>query len=203
MNMGRLCLASVVVVLAVLSGQGCATVSTAPPPERHARDFHALAVGNRWLYRASPGAPEPHALQIAAFDRGYFVDDRGGRIAPRTDGLFDGERFLLQDPIVVGHEWVSKRADQALERYRIDADDVTVTVPAGTFSGCVEVSSTQQVVDEATNQPAALSVTTTWAPGLGPVRVEFRVQVGAASPVTTSVSELVRFEAAATKTAGP
>jgi hypothetical protein len=162
-------------------------------PTRHARDFHALAVGNRWTYRATPGPAPPQPLTIVGFDRGYFVDDRGGRLAPRTDGLFDGERFLLQDPLVVGHAWTAKRADQGVERYRIEADDLTVTVPAGTFTGCVRVTGVQQVVDEPSRQPASLLVTSTWAAGVGPVHIEFRVQVGAAAPVTTSVSELASF----------
>jgi hypothetical protein len=188
----------VVSLASALGPLACATTtsSTTTAPARQARDFHALAVGNRWLYRATPGPPEPRALTVVGFEGGYFVFDRGGRLAPRTDGLFDGERCLLQDPVVVGHQWIAKRADQGLERYRIDADDVAVTVPAGTFSGCVQATGLQQVTDEATGRPATLRVTTTWAPGIGAVRVAFSVQLGDAPPVTTSVSELVAFEPA-------
>jgi hypothetical protein len=173
---------------------GCATpAATARADGPRARDFHGLQVGSRFTFRATPGPHEPRGLTIVGFDKGYFVDDRGGRLAPRSDGLFDGERFLLQDPLTVGHEWIAKAADQSVERYRIDATDVDVAVPAGTFHGCVQVTGTQQVVDPASGQPATLLVTSTWAPRVGVVRVEFRIQLGAAKPVTTSVTELVAF----------
>jgi hypothetical protein len=170
--------------------------TTASSSSLRARDYSALGVGNRFHYRATPGTSETHVLTIVSFDSGYFVDDRGGRLAPRTDGLFDGQRFLLQDPLVVGHEWVAKATDQGVERYRIEADDLTVTVPAGTFHHCVLVTGTQQVVDEKSGKPAQLHVTTTWAPGVGAVRIAFQIQVAAQEPVTTSVSELVAFVAA-------
>lgn len=172
---------------------GCATAPVGVVPEAHARDFQALAVGTSWTYRATPGRVEPQTLKIVAFDKGYFVDDRGGRLAPRTDGLFDGKRFLLQDPLVVGHAWSAKADDQSLERYTVDATDVAVTVPAGTFSGCVQVTGRQMVIDEKSKQPVTLAVTSTWAPGVGVVRVEFVVQTGGAAPVTTSLTELVAF----------
>jgi hypothetical protein len=185
--------AAVAVVVAVSS---CVTTPTTPVPTPLARDFQALAVGNAWTYRATPGPDEPRVLRIVGFEKGYFVDDRGGRLAPRTDGLFDGSRFLLQDPIVVGHEWIAKALDQSLERYTIDATDVTVTVPAGTFTGCVQVTGRQQVVDPASKKPATLSITSTWAPKIGVVRVAFSVQAADAPPVTTSLTELVVFSPA-------
>jgi hypothetical protein len=177
---------------------GCATTPPTTAPTPHARDFHGLAVGASWTYRATPGPDEPHTLRIVGFDKGYFVDDRGGRLAPRTDGLFDGKRFLLQDPLVVGHDWIAKADDQSIERYTIDATDLAVTVPAGTFTGCVQVTGRQQVVDPASQQPATLAVTSTWAPGVGVVRVEFTVATGVMAPVTTSLTELVAFAPAAT-----
>jgi hypothetical protein len=186
-----------VAVLAVLAlvvvGVGCATPPPAArPPERHARDFHALQVGNRWTYRAA-GEDAPRVVTLVSFDRGFYVDDRGGRVAPRTDGLFDGNRFLLQDPLVAGHEWIAKADAQSVERYRIDAADVVVTVPAGTYTGCVQVTGQQDVLDERTKRPATLLVTSTWAPGVGVVRVEFRIQRPGAAPETTSLTELVAF----------
>ncbi len=178
-------------VVAVLAG--CATTSSPAPPGRHARDFHALRVGNRWTYRAV-GEAAPRVVTLVAFQDGYFVDDRGGRVAPRLDGLFDGHRFLLQDPLQAGHEWIAKADAQSLEHYRIDATDVVVTVPAGTFSGCVQVTGRQEVFDDKTRQAATLLVTSTWAPAVGVVRVEFRVQRPGARPETTSLTELVAFD---------
>ncbi|MDP2344541.1 MAG: hypothetical protein Q8O67_26550 [Deltaproteobacteria bacterium] len=188
MNM-RLSLSLALVI--ALAG-GCATTSNSGGGDK-AGDYFPLAVGNRWTYRIVPGPPEPQQVQILRRDDdGFFVDDRGGRLAPRSDGVFDGQRFLLQEPLAVDHTWTALPRKQAPETYRITATDAVVTVPAGTFSPCVEVRGEQPTPPGA---PAGkLLISWTYAKGVGLIRFEQQVQLGSDPPLTTATMELVSFE---------
>lgn len=151
----------------------CATT----PPARgtgQAASFTALAVGNSWSYRVTPGPDEPQVVTITGRDaQGYFLDDKGGRWGLRGDSVVDGTRALLQEPIEPGATWsaVVPAGPQApvgtpgvVERYTITATDTVVTVPAGTFNGCVEVEASQRVLDPNSGKPATLLLRWTWAP---------------------------------------
>jgi hypothetical protein len=152
---------------------GCASVggpSTSNGPR--AADFSAVTVGTRWSYALVPGPTAPQAVSVVSRDeRGFFVDDRGGRLAPRSDGIFDGERFLLKEPVVAGSTWTAVVAG-VTEQYRIVATDLEVTVPAGTFSGCVEVEGMTPTCDPQSGRAATLRMRWVWAPKVGMVRLQ-------------------------------
>ena len=106
----------------------CATSTEAPDKVSgpRARDFMPLAVGNKWEYRikgAPPEAPTDAREIVEKDSQGFFVSNQGQRLAPRTDGIFDGERFLLQEPIETGHAWIAVPKDMpdGVERYKIIA----------------------------------------------------------------------------------
>ena len=115
-----------------------------------------------------------------------FLNDRG-------DGVFDGQRFILQDPIVVDHAWTALPKKEAPESYRIVATDAVVTVAAGTFSPCVEVRGEQVARDPESGKVGKLLMSWTYAKGVGLVRVEQRVQLDKNPPVTAVTMELVSF----------
>lgn len=190
-----------VIVVAAVAVVGCATTTDAGPTGPRASDFSNAAVGNVWAYKLTPGPDEPQAVKMVSRDeRGFYVDDRGGRIAPRSDGLFDGERFLLKEPVVAGATWIavqkSKRPELpgATEQYRIVATDLRVTVPAGTFDGCVEVEGTTPTRDPETGRPATIVMRWVWAKQVGMIRLQQLVQrEGDEAPVPTASMELTSF----------
>jgi hypothetical protein len=176
--------------LAAIAG-GCAAGGTggagAPPgaapaaDRRGPGDFFPLAVGRRWTFLdRSPQAPAPARRTVTIVSRdgqGYFLDDQRGALRVDGDCLQDRSRRLLCAPIAVGHGWTSVVGPSATERYEIVGVGEKVTVPAGTFDGCVRVRS--QLRAAGVESIAEL----TYAPGVGPVRLEtFAVVKGEAVP---------------------
>jgi hypothetical protein len=191
------------VALVALSLTTFAACAGTPPPakahELRARDFVPLAVGHRWEYRVSsaPRDAPRDAVEIVEKDRhGFFIDSHGRKLAPRTDGVFDGVRFLLQEPVAAGHEWIAVPKDQpdAVERYRISAVGTSATVPAGTFHGCVEVEVTQGIRHGTTHERAVLKVTWVYAPGVGLVKTFGTLTPETSAPIATPTMELVSYK---------
>lgn len=195
----------------VVAAAGCATPPDAPEKASalRARDYVPLAVGNRWEYRVvQPGGPSGTAgapqgegpaetIEIVAKDeKGYFEDTKGRKLAPRTDGVFDGERFLLQEPLEAGHEWIAvpKNQPDAVEKYRIVNVGTLARVPAGTFENCVEVELTTVVRHQTTNQKATVTMTSVYAPGVGLIKSFGTFAPEGGQGFTTPSMELVSFD---------
>ena len=64
--------------------------------------------------------------------------------------------YVLQAPLAVGKQWLSERGGMT----RVTAVDVKVTVPAGTYSGCV-------TTEELRNGDAPMILNTTYCPDIG------------------------------------
>lgn len=183
-----------------MSVSSCASLGPSSSSAPTTGDFNAFDVGTSWSYAITPGPPAPQSVSIVSRDeRGFFVDDRGGRLAPRSDGMFDGERFLLKEPLVPGAEW-SAVVRGVTERYRIVATDVQVTVPAGTFDRCVEVEGATPSCDPTTGRAATLRMRWIWAPHVGMVRLRQYVTVHDV-PCGTGAVAVDPVEASATPTA--
>ena len=183
---------------------GCATAPVVPSGPR-AAEFSNAGVGHSWSYMLTPGPDEPQAVRIVSRDeRGFYVDDRGGRLAPRSDGLFDGDRFLLKEPVVAGATWIAMQKGPrrdvpgVTEQYRIVATDLRVTVPAGTYDGCVEVEGASPTRDPETGRPATVLMRWVWARQVGMIRLQqFVKREGDEAPVLTATMALTAFTPAA------
>lgn len=180
-------------VLLPLLAVGCATTAASPAagPVR-ARDLVPLAIGNSWEYRVSADGPAATS-SVKIVDKnaeGYFIDNLGNKLAPRSDGLFDGDRFLVQEPLEEGHSWLAVPKDQPniVEKYRIASVSASTSVPAGTFEGCVEVEAEQ------TLQQGVMKMTWTFAPGVGLIKISQRVTPTGATERTTMTMELVKYQ---------
>lgn len=184
------------VMASVLVACATAAPSTAAGPLR-AKDYVPLAVGNRWEYRISPAPPDEPTGQVEILsvdDAGFYVDNHGARLAPRTDGVFDGARFILQEPIEAGHEWIAVPEPNAVERFRIVSTTTTAQVPAGTFDRCVEVEATQEMRHPATGQRATLTMTWTYAPRVGLIKAVGKLAPENQPARVTTTMELVSFQ---------
>lgn len=185
-------LAAHLALVAPLATAGCATTAATPEkPAVRARDLVPLAIGNQWEYRVSAdGGGATSAVKIVDKDaQGFFIDSLGNKLAPRSDGLFDGDRFLVQEPLQEGHTWIAvpKGQPNVVEKYRIAAVGTSTNVPAGTFEGCVEVEAEQTV------QQGKMKMTWTFAPGVGLIRISQRVTPTGAPERTTMTMELLKF----------
>jgi hypothetical protein len=176
----------VAVLAGVLVPAGCATSGVADTPVVPATplaavDYYPLQAGWKWSYDI-----EKDGQHILSF---YSVMERIGdsvivqagedrllyAITPlgiaRREGPVLGD-FLIKDPIAAGASW-----PVAQGKAQIAAIGQSVTVPAGTFTGCV-------VVEETRSEPNRI-VRTTYAPGVGPVQVELQIQDGGKFVTTT------------------
>jgi hypothetical protein len=184
--------------LAVLSAAALAC-ARAPAPKPASlptvgapADYFPLAIGNEWVYQdESPAlAPEQRgqARTVRIVERtadGYFKDSQRGEL--RLDGgcLHDRTRRLLCGPIAAGTRWSSIVSASSTERYEIAAVGEAVATPAGTFEGCVRVRASNRAA-----QGAEHLLEITYAPGVGPVKLETFAVVGEA--VTPQVKALLR-----------
>jgi hypothetical protein len=171
---------------------GCAHAPPAPPAPAAPAAYFPLAVGNEWVYLDdSPSLPADRRGQtrtvriLSRAADGYFRDNERGELRADPDCLHDRRRRLLCAPIEKGRTWASVVSVSSTERYEIAGVGETVETPAGRFDGCVRVRSTNKA--DARTQ-AVLEIT--YAPGVGPVRIETFAIVDAA--VTPQVRALLR-----------
>lgn len=176
----------------------CAHRPAAAPRATTPADFFPLAVGNEWTWvdetPALPAAARGKArtVRILSRDRdGYFVDNERGALRADPDCLHDRVRRLLCAPLDKGRSWSSVVSVSSTERYEIAATGEVVDTPAGRFEGCVRVRATNRAGPSTQN---VLEIT--YAPGVGPVRIEtFAVVNAAVSPQVRAVLKSYRVGA--------
>ncbi|HET8541461.1 MAG TPA: hypothetical protein VFL83_16410 [Anaeromyxobacter sp.] len=178
----------------------CAGAPAAPPPARaqSPADFFPLAVGNEWVYRdESPALPAERrgaTRTVRILERtkdGYYRDNERGELRADPDCVHDRARRLLCAPFELGKTWASVVSVSSTERYEIAAVGEAVTTPAGRFDGCVRVRAHNRA-SRTTDHVLEI----TYAPGVGPVRIETAVVVdGKVTPQVRAVLERYRVGA--------
>jgi hypothetical protein len=168
-------------------GPRAGAAAEAAPVDRAAApaDYFPLAVGNAWVWEdQSPGRPAGQAAAsrtVRILERtadGFFRDSERGELRSGVDCVRDRVRQLLCGPLQVGTSWKSVVSVSSTEKYEISGVDEVVTTPAGTFRGCVKVRGVNHA-GAGTDLVNEIS----YAPGVGPVRIEtFAVVNGAVSP---------------------
>ncbi len=135
--------------------------------------YFPLAVGNEWTWidrspQAGQGGTKRRTVRIVSRDaEGYFVDDARGALKVAHGCVQDRVRRVLCAPFDADRSWSSVVSETSTERYQIAATGLTTTVPAGTFAGCVLVRARTRAAED-----AEMLLETTYAPGVGPVRIE-------------------------------
>lgn len=161
---------------------GCAHATPEAPARPAGRPdptaYFPLAIGNEWTWidrspQVGAGVPKQRTVRIVSRDaEGYFVDDSRGALKAAHGCIQDRVRRILCLPLEVDRSWSSIVSETSTERYQIAAIGLRVTVPAGTFDGCVLVRGRNRAGAE-----AEMILETTYAPGVGPVRIETFAQV--------------------------
>jgi hypothetical protein len=104
---------------------------------------------------------------------GFYVDDARGSLKSAHGCIQDRVRRILCAPFEADRTWTSVVSETSTERYQIAATGLTVTVPEGTFQDCVLVRARNRAGGD-----AEVLLETTYAPGVGPVRIETFAIVG-------------------------
>ena len=170
---------------ALLLCAALAACAHAPPeapagsPAPNPTAFFPLAVGNEWTWidrSPSAGGTEARRRTVRIVSRdaeGYYVDDARGALKVVHGCIQDRVRRILCAPADQDRSWLSVVSETSTERYQIAATGLTAVVPAGTFEGCILVRARNRAgVD------AEVILETTYAPGVGPVRIETFALVG-------------------------
>jgi hypothetical protein len=155
---------------------GCASgpsASGGKPADLSPLSLYPLREGAAWSYDVDAGDGEPTVLATTRVLRiqGTTVEVQSGqavlRYALLPEGIqrVDAGTYLLHAPIALGSEWPAGLNTQA----RVSATGQLLQTPAGNFEGCVVV--TELGAD------SGRKVTTTYCPGVGPVRVDSEMEV--------------------------
>lgn len=178
-----------------------------PPDRPRATVFVPLAVGNAWTYKVTPSAPNGPPLRVEILQRdtqGFYVDNQGRRLAPRTDGVFDGARFLVQEPVEAGHTWMSIPERGVVEKYRVVSTGEACASPAGQWTRCLVVEATQDLRPPEVPEPVTMTAAWTYAPNVGMVHFVQLVAAEGRAPQKTAEYVLVDYQVApATDDAAP
>lgn len=149
--------------------------------ETAVNQYFPLALGNRWVYELQDRTDAPpvrETWEVVREERGtfvlrisqselptggfeeFFIPTSAGikRFTRETHNKVDPP-FFLTGPLRIGTTW-----DDEDGTYEITALDETVTVPAGTFSHCLEVTNRRK--------GGKATVVTLYAPGVGVVQRE-------------------------------
>jgi hypothetical protein len=166
-------------------------------PARTPAEFFPLAVGNEWVYvDESPALPAGQAgslRTVRILSRGadgFFRDNERGELKAGADCVQDRVRRLLCAPLEAGRGWTSVVSTASTERYEIAAVDERIETPAGRFEGCVKVRAHNRASPTTDH---VLEIT--YAPGVGPVRIEtFVIAEGAVRPQVRALLRSYRLE---------
>ncbi len=187
-------------VLTLAALAACAHAHAGPAaamgPRAQAASF-PLAVGNEWTWEdQSPQLPADRrgaTRTVRITERtadGFYRDSERGELKAGLDCVRDRVRQLLCGPLAVGTSWKSVLSVSSTEKYEITAVGEAVSTPAGEFRGCVRV----RAVNHA-GPGTDLVNEITYAPGVGPVRIEtFVVKDGAAAPQLRALLKGYRIE---------
>jgi hypothetical protein len=186
-------------ILALLALTGCAHLEAGTSARRSPTpaDYFPLAVGNEWIWEdQSPQLPADRrgaTRTVRIVERtadGFYRDSERGELRATGDCVRDRVRQLLCLPFTAGAAWKSVVSVSSTEKYQIAALDETQTTPAGVFRGCIRVRAIN-----AAGAGAELVHEISYAPGVGPVRIEtFAVVDGAATPQLRAVLKSYRLE---------
>jgi hypothetical protein len=157
---------------------GCAACAggSAGPLRTAAADLtptslYPLRVGYAWSYDVDAGDNQPvlATARVLRVNEGV-VDVQSGQEVRHYTLVPEGIRrdqgsFLLRAPIVAGSHWRSGPDSEA----HVIALGQTVETQSGAFRACV-------VIDEK-HPGSGQQVTTTYCPGVGPVRIESQMEV--------------------------
>ncbi|MGA8891373.1 MAG: hypothetical protein WB493_07385 [Anaeromyxobacteraceae bacterium] len=141
--------------------------------------YFPLGVGNEWTWvdlspSQQPGTARRRTVRIVSRDaEGFYVDDSRGALKSAHGCIQDRVRRILCAPFEEERTWTSVVSETSTERYQIAATGLTVTVPEGTFQDCILVRARNRAGSD-----AEVLLETTYAPGVGPVRIETFAVVG-------------------------
>jgi hypothetical protein len=165
---------SILSALLLIACAGSAAHTDAVQRDVSPASLYPLREGSAWSYDVDAGDGQTVLATSSVLrveKENGLVEVRNGQGLQRylltPDGIKrpQGEAYLLRAPIAAGSRWPAGASTEA----QVTAVGQRVKTPAGDFDACVVV--------EEHNTSSDQHITTTYCPGVGPVRVESRMDV--------------------------
>lgn len=196
-------------VFALLAAVACASSkprTNGPPSEREAAvTYYPLKVGHSWRYieTALGGqqrhwrttvtqqpSPDKYVLQIQPEDEAGAAVGEPARqtlqVTPR--GIFDGLRFVLEQPVRQGHKWMAVTDARTAEKFELASTGEPIRVPAGALTDCVRVQNTIREPGDVTQLTEAV-----FCANVGMARTTIRILKPGKPDIMVSQMELRAF----------
>lgn len=155
------------------------------PQSSAADEYFPLIEGNIYHYvteeNGEPGMLVAIVKRADATHGSLRIGNNEKRFVYNASGVtYEGGAHVLKLPLAVGSRWPGEHGGETL----IQAADLRLTVPAGTYAKCIETRETANEV----------SYVNGYCPGVGLVRMEVQSARGNASAVLQRYGEPVRIE---------
>ncbi len=167
----------------------CATAPKNQEATRTSADYAPLKPGANWTYEVKFLGQEGQmkVTQVETDSEGFVLDDRNGSWKHTPSGLRDKQRYLLMNPISVGHSWNARVGPTVKETFVIESVGESCTVPAGTFADCL-------VVHSSVSEPkVTLHIRWTWAKGIGLAAFDTSIEQSPGNVIPQTSQRLVHY----------
>ncbi len=158
--------------------QGAAEVD----PLQDAHRYYPLAVGNSWTYEERRSGKR-ETITIVGQDGPWFLDDHGGRIRYESDGVRDGDRYLLRTPVAPGAKWSSVE-NLIVQRFEV----ISTSARVGDFKDCAVVRNEQPL-----KNGGRFVTEWTYAPKVGLAQIETSTVDGRGAKQVQTQLQLVDY----------
>lgn len=189
----------------------CASSKPAPDgraagAQERATTYYPLKVGHRWHYREFAMGKSERFWQTSVVEQPATdvfvleiqqVDNVGNKVGPaarqrlevKPRGIFDGIRYVLEEPVKKGHAWMAITDIRTAEKFEVVSQGETVRSPAGEIPGCVRVAN---VIREPGDVQQRTEVV--FCEGVGMVETDIRVMKKGRPDIQVSHMQLRAFE---------
>lgn len=174
--------------LSLLAICGCRALLTPAPTGPDPALYWPMAAGQQMAFKLKMGAMNQD--QVVTFtdqDGPWLHDDQGQRFRYDALGLFDGRRYLIKRPVIVGTQWMSVPEPGVIERFKVVALARRCASPHNTVSDCLVIEARQKI-------DSSRSLLTRWwyGRGIGPLRIDTFLQQSSGDliPKSTILREL-------------
>jgi hypothetical protein len=138
-------------VLFILCLGACTTAPVAPKVAAGADPlaYWPLKDGQRLSFDVhSAGGKSERKVRVKKRKNSWFQVGRGQRLRHDGDGLFDGERYLIRRPLVVGASWHAIPRPGVIERFKVVRVDATCPPELAKAKLCLAIEARQNMGDQ-------------------------------------------------------
>lgn len=159
-------------IFALFLAGGCRALVTPAPTGPDPALYWPMQEGQSMRFDLQMGnQSQEQVVQFTHREGPWLFDDRGQRFRYDGHGLFDGHRYLVKRPLIVGSQWMSVPQPGVIERFSVVGVGRPCAAPHAALKDCLVIEARQRI-DERRN------LLTRWwyGQGQGPLRIDTFIQ---------------------------